>query len=163
MKYEFTCCHSDCDAKFSKEVLESVLDKNVFEKLEKKITLSEIDKASLPNLESCPFCDYKVIIDNPYEKLFNCLDPDCMKVSCRKCKEPDHLPKDCEEAKKDVDVRTWIENKINEAMIRTCHQCNKRFYKEEGCNMIHCKCGAKMCYVCREPITDYAHFSSEKK
>lgn len=144
------------------EMVESVLDKNTYKKLEKKITLSEIEKAKLENLESCPFCDYAAIIDNPHEKLFNCLDPSCMKVSCRSCKEPDHLPKKCHEVKNDVDMRPWIENRINEAMIRTCYKCNKRFYKDEGCNMIDCPCGAKMCYICREPITNEQHFSPEK-
>ena len=56
-------------------------------------------------------------------------------------------------------MRTWIENKVSEAMIRNCHKCGKRFYKTEGCNMMHCVCGSTSCYVCRKPVTNgYSHF-----
>ncbi len=32
------------------------------------------------------------------------------------------------------------------------------FLQTEGCNMMTCTCGAKMCYVCQKPIKDYNHF-----
>lgn len=51
------------------------------------------------------------------------------------------------EQKDEVHMRTWIENKVTEAMIRVCYKCGKRFYKTEGCNMMHCVCGASMWYV----------------
>ena len=58
-------------------------------------------------------------------------------------------------------MRTWIENKITQAMVRECHECGKRFFKLDGCNMMQCPCGAQMCYVCRQPIpkcVGYKHF-----
>ena len=33
-----------------------------------------------------------------------------------------------------------------------------QFFKEEGCNKMTCQCGAKMCYLCKEKVTDYSHF-----
>ena len=55
-------------------------------------------------------------------------------------------------------MRIFIENKVSESMIRQCYQCNKRFYKNEGCNHIKCACGAEICYVCKQPIKGYTHF-----
>lgn len=74
------------------------------------------------------------------------------------------MPLRCSEIEKsdEVNMRTWIENKVTEAMIRECHQCGKRFFKVEGCNMMHCVCGAAMCYLCRvaiPPKIGYKHFS----
>lgn len=48
----------------------------------------EIELAALDNLEECPFCEYKVVMDNPEEKLFRCENvEDCGVVSCRGCKK----------------------------------------------------------------------------
>ena len=53
-------------------------------------------------------------------KIFKCQNPDCGKESCRLCKEISHIPLRCEEVEKDAEVRkrTYIENKMTEAMIR---------------------------------------------
>lgn len=53
-----------------------------------------------------------------------------------------------------------IELKMTEAMIRTCPNCNKRFFKESGCNKMTCVCGQSMCYICKEAITGYEHFNA---
>ena len=79
----------------------------------------------------------------------------------RLCGELNHIPLRCEEVEKDSEtkMRIYIENKMAEAMLRTCWKCKKRFYKTTGCNKMTCVCGASMCYVCREPIKDYSHFA----
>lgn len=61
---------------------------------------------------------------------------------------------------KDAEVRkrTYIENKMTEALLRTCWKCKTPFLKSDGCNKMTCSCGAKMCYLCRKPVTDYSHF-----
>lgn len=159
-KYKFKCINDTCETEFSLEVLHDVLDTNLFNNLIRNRQNEEIKSANLDGLESCPFCTYAVIIENPDEKIFSCLNPNCMKETCRLCHEINHLPLRCNEIEKknESNMRTFIENKISEAMLRTCWKCNKRFYKLEGCNMMHCVCGAAMCYVCRNPIKGYNHF-----
>ena len=58
----------------------------------------------------------------------------------------------------EANMRTYIENHITTAMIRACYNCRKKFVKVDGCNMVECVCGAKMCYVCKKPIQSYNHF-----
>jgi len=62
---------------------------------------------------------------------------------------------------KDVETkaRTKLENAMTEAMVRQCPKCKNRFFKTEGCNLMHCSCGATMCYLCRKEVPDnYKHF-----
>lgn len=44
---------------------------------------------------------------------------------------------------------------------RSCWQCKRNFIKEAGCNKMTCTCGARMCYICRQPVTDYSHFNGQ--
>ena len=87
----------------------------------------------IEGLEQCPFCPFATIMDTLPEqnKLFACQNPDCGKESCRLCKEISHIPLRCEEVEKDAEVRkrTFIENKMTEAMVRRCWKCSKPFIK----------------------------------
>lgn len=60
----------------------------------------------------------------------------------------------------EVKKRTYIENKMTEALIRQCWECNKPIVKQGGCNRMTCVCEAMMCYLCRVPVKDknYDHF-----
>ncbi len=119
-------------------------------------------QADMDGLERCPFCDFATIMDTSPEenKVFQCRDSECGKESCRLCKEISHIPLRCEEVEKDAEVRkrTYIENKMTEALIRKCWKCSKPFLKSDGCNKMTCECGAQMCYLCRKPVRDYHHF-----
>merc|ERR1712142_922402 len=86
-------------------------------------------------------------------KEFFCQNLDCGKVSCRLCHEISHIPTKCKVVEQDAEVkkRIYIENKMSEALIRTCWKCNKPFVKTSGCDHITCQCGAQMCYLCRGP------------
>lgn len=124
----------------------------------------EIVKAGLDGLEDCPFCEFKAICPPPEEdREFRCLNPDCEKVSCRLCKQETHVPKSCDEARKDAGVpeRHLVEEAMTEALVRTCPRCKVKIVKESGCNKMICsKCRCSMCYICQQDITSvgYEHF-----
>jgi len=46
----------------------------------------ELEQAALDGLESCPSCHYAAVIENPEEKLFRCMNEECMQTTCRKCR-----------------------------------------------------------------------------
>lgn len=46
----------------------------------------ELEAAGIQGLESCPACEYAVVIENENEKLFRCEMEDCGLVSCRACR-----------------------------------------------------------------------------
>lgn len=106
--------------------LQQVLKPKLFSKLAQKKQLEEVKAAGIEDLESCPFCDFATI-PAPGDRVFQCLNPDCMKESCRKCKGPSHIPLRCEEVEKDSEVekRTYIENKMTEALLRYLARENK--------------------------------------
>lgn len=145
-----------------KIVFQSALNPKLFSKIAQKRQVAEVKAAGIEDLESCPFCDFAAIPAKT-DKIFRCLNPDCMKETCRRCKEPSHIPLKCEEVEKDEDVRrrTYIENKMSEALLKKCYQCGKSFVKSDGCNKITCPCGAKQCYLCGEAVTDYSHFNGQ--
>lgn len=78
--------------------------------------------------------DFCLVIDDPNERIFRCLNQECLKETCRTCGESNHIPLRCDEVEKrdELDMRTFIENRVSEAMIRICYKCKQRFYKLEG-------------------------------
>merc|ERR1712150_62877 len=154
-KVELVCFHEHCKEKFTLVTIQMALDVPTFIKFAKQIQAAEVEAAGIPGLESCPFCSYSVIMErNPEEdNTFSCQHPDCGKKSCRLCHELAHVPLRCDEVEKDEEVRkrTYIENKMAEAMFRRCYQCKKPILKEGGCNWVHCSCGAEMCYYHQTP------------
>ncbi|KAF2879984.1 hypothetical protein ILUMI_26187 [Ignelater luminosus] len=160
-KLDFLCL-ADCGSEFSIPTLQMVLDSVVFSRMAQRKQMEEIKRANLDGLETCPFCDFATI-PSPDDKIFHCLNSDCMKESCRECRHISHIPLRCNEIEYDEDVkmRTYIENKMTEALLRKCWKCSKVFIKESGCNKMTCSCGANMCYVCGQAVTDYRHFGDE--
>ncbi|KAB0794949.1 hypothetical protein PPYR_11788 [Photinus pyralis] len=158
-KLDFPCL-GDCESHFTLPVLQDVINPKMFSVIASKKQVEEVKAAGIEDLETCPFCDFAAIPARD-DKLFRCLNPQCMKESCRMCKEPSHVPLRCDEVEKDEDVkdRTYIENKMTEGLLRTCYKCDMKFIKEEGCNMMKCRCGALMCYVCNQPVKNYNHFN----
>jgi TRIAD3 protein (E3 ubiquitin-protein ligase RNF216) len=61
-----------------------------------------------------------------------------------------------------MDVNRFVEEQINEAVVRVCPKCKAQFIKEEGCNKMECpRCHAWICYWCRKEIPKeigYGHF-----
>lgn len=165
MKHEIICFHVDgCPAGFDRESLKLAIGEQLLRRLDHLKQMDEVAKAGLEGLTECPFCDFKAICPPVEEdKEFRCHNPDCEKVSCRLCKAETHVPKTCEEARKDrgLSHRRAVEEAMTEALIRTCPRCKVRVVKMDGCNKVTCvKCHAIMCDVCKADITSvgYRHF-----
>ena len=168
MKYEMMCMDgSGCKAVLSLDGVGRAVPTKVVDKLAFYQQQAEISAAGIEGLEQCPYCEYKAICD-PVEEdcIFMCQNPDCGKNTCRKCNEASHLPKSCEEAKKDkgLSARHLVEEARSEAMMRKCPKCKAKIIKEHGCNKMQCSCGNQMCYVCQQDISGqtkdagYQHF-----
>lgn len=134
-------CTAGCGAGFAHAQLHLLSDKSLLQRLEQLQQEKDIRDAGLDNLEECPFCEYKAIlppIEEDFE--FRCANPECEKVSCRRCKAVSHIPLSCEEharenAKdKNLSTRHKIEEAMTAALIRSCNKCKKQFIKEYGCN-----------------------------
>lgn len=79
---------SGCKLAFPESELRRFLTTKLFALYQRVKQRKEIEAAGLENLEECPFCEYKVVIENEGEKLFRCESADCGAVSCRQCKKP---------------------------------------------------------------------------
>ncbi|CAG0898458.1 unnamed protein product [Darwinula stevensoni] len=161
-RVDFLCLDPSCNATFSYSILQQILRPSALSRVLRRKQAEEIQAANIQNLECCAFCDFATIMEDPKEKIFRCLNPECMKESCRLCKRPSHIPRRCEEIQQEEGAeraRVYFENELSEAVIRTCSKCGTRFMKEEGCNKMTCSCGAKMCYLCKKPVEDYSHFA----
>jgi hypothetical protein len=160
MKHEMMCMDgSGCKAVLSVDGVGRAVPTKVVDKLAFYQQQAEISAAGIEGLEQCPHCEYKGICD-PVEEdsIFACQNPDCGKSTCRKCNEASHLPKTCEEAKKDkgLSARHLVEEARSEAMMRKCPKCKAKIIKELGCNKMICSCGNMMCYVCQQDISGQA-------
>jgi len=151
-------CLGQCNEEISWQELSRALKPNVLSKLIQKRQAVEVEKAEVENVVACPYCPYLTIMDNVADKVLVCKNPECGRESCRLCKEPNHIPLRCEEVEKGEETRKKIEEKLTEAMLRECVKCGYKFFKEEGCNKMTCRCGAKMCYLCKKEVKDYSHF-----
>ena len=78
---------SGCKLAFAEAELRRILSAKLIELYERVKQMKEIEAAGLDGLEECPFCDYKVVIENPDEKLFHCQREECGSVTCRACKK----------------------------------------------------------------------------
>lgn len=78
---------SGCKLPFPESELRRFLSAKLLALYDRVKQRKEIEAAGLENLEECPFCDYKVVIDNPDEKLLRCENSECGAVTCRACKK----------------------------------------------------------------------------
>ncbi len=171
MKYEMKCMDSTgCTADLVMEDVGKAVPILIFDRLEMNRQQAEIMAASIDGLEKCRWCAYQAICDTvETDPVFVCLNPECKRTTCRKCNRDSHLPKTCEESKRDNDLggRHRIEEARSEAIMRKCpnKKCAVKIIKELGCNKMQCSsCQTRLCYVCNEDLTHlglnpYWHFN----
>lgn len=78
---------SGCTLAFSESELSRVLTSKLLSLYHRTKQVKEIEDAGLEGLESCPFCEYKCVIEGDTERLFRCESEECGVVSCRSCKK----------------------------------------------------------------------------
>ncbi|KAL3878016.1 hypothetical protein ACJMK2_035652 [Sinanodonta woodiana] len=160
-KAELSCMTESCKATFPLSQLMKALPAHIISKYEDRIQEENINLADLEDLVRCPFCDFAALLDSTYT-VFSCQNSSCMKESCRLCKVEwsEHFGKKCRDVEKkdETELRLEFEEKMTLAKIRVCHRCKTKFTKSDGCNKMTCRCGAKMCYICRKCDIDYNHF-----
>jgi TRIAD3 protein (E3 ubiquitin-protein ligase RNF216) len=137
-KYLPKCMDSDCKNVYAKTVLRPLLEQSVMDRLERLEQNRQLK--NIPGIEECPFCNFKGM--QLESNVFDCLNPECEVSSCRHCKELSHVPRTCDEAKKDkssgsnLNIRHLLEEAMSRAAMRVCHMCKTKFVKEEGCNLV---------------------------
>ena len=156
-------CNEKCFGEFSEETLMCVLNDRVFSEYKNLKKLDEIKEISVDdiNIKLCQHCSSGTDIgENIEQTLLVCME--CFKDTCLKCNQVDHPGKECYSLGNIAQSkRQEIEDKMTEALIVKCKQCNKSIFKNEGCNKITCVCGAHNCYICKEIIpknVGYSHF-----
>ncbi len=86
--HEIKCMdQSSCQELFPQSELERFLSGRLMDLYLRIKQRKEIAAAGLSGLEECPFCEFKVVIENEHEKLFRCQNEECLSVSCRQCKK----------------------------------------------------------------------------
>ncbi|KAL2416816.1 hypothetical protein ABEF95_005606 [Exophiala dermatitidis] len=167
MRYELQCMDgSGCTSELSEHEVRGAVPTKAFDRLQWAKEQAEIIAAGIEGLEECPFCNYKAVCgDISIQQSFHCNNPDCSRVSCRKCHKDDHAPKTCEEMQNDniLSARHLVEEAMSEAVMRTCPTCKVKIIKEYGCNKMVCtKCRTMICYVCKANLSQlkdpYQHF-----
>lgn len=63
-------------------IFQGVLKPSVLSKMLQRKQLEEVKAAGIEDLETCPFCDFASVPPRE-DKVFHCLNPDCMRESCR--------------------------------------------------------------------------------
>jgi TRIAD3 protein (E3 ubiquitin-protein ligase RNF216) len=133
-------------------ILKKVLKENIFSKLKVNRQSEELSAAGLENLVSCPFCPYQTIMDNLQDKVIRCLNPECGRDSCRKCKMANHIPLTFDEVI--TRSRRRLEEELTMSWVRECSNCKINFERISGCHMMTCpRCGQMTCYTCRQSVT----------
>ena len=75
-------CILKCGGQFSIADIQKILKPDKFRKFTLKWQENEVRNAQIDGLVSCPFCFFAIIPPKD-EKMFQCQNPECMKISCR--------------------------------------------------------------------------------
>ena len=156
-------CSEKCFGEFSEDTLKSILNDRVFAEYKNLKKIEEINQLCIDdiNIKLCQHCGTGSDIgEDSVQTLLVCME--CFKDTCLKCNQVDHPGKSCYSLGNVTQCkRQEIEDKMTEALIVKCNQCNKSIFKNEGCNKITCICGTHNCYVCKQIIpksVGYSHF-----
>ncbi|CAJ1354786.1 unnamed protein product [Effrenium voratum] len=155
---------SNCPGHFLDTAMQKALPRKDYVRYSRRSAALQAAASGLKDLVSCPGCDFMVQMSDknetfpldtpprPEDGVVRCLDVECGLTTCRWCMQPEHGPLKCEEVEMDSEtkIRTFLEEKMAEAVLRRCpnQKCQKPYERTEGCNHIRCPCGTHSCYLC---------------
>ena len=141
---------SGCEGHFLDSCLQKALPRKDYVRYSRRSAALQAAASGMEDLVACPACDFMVQMTDRNDGIVRCLDPECGKITCRWCLQPEHGPLKCHEVEKDGEtkIRTFVEEKMAEAVLRRCPKCKKPYERTEGCNHIRCPCGTHSCYLC---------------
>ena len=149
--------HFGCNESIPMCELERAVNPKALQRLFITESQNAVAVVNLPGLVKCHKCGFEATMDG--SGVFHC--PECNHDTCPGCGEPAHPGMSCEAMKK-IDKDRFVEEKMNEAVIRVCPRCHAQFMKEDGCNKMECpRCHTWICYWCRKEIpkeVGYNHF-----
>ncbi|GAA5869995.1 hypothetical protein JCM8547_001436 [Rhodosporidiobolus lusitaniae] len=149
----------DCIGRYSEDETLKFLDTAQLGLLAKIRMEKDLSAIGEEGLLQCPICPYAAVFeDHATLEILDCLNPDCARRTCLKCKHPAHPNVPCALANPNPVHK--LEEEMSAALIRQCGKCKRPFVKQDGCNLITCVgCSAKSCYLCRALLVDgYDHF-----
>ena len=150
----------ECTGTFSESMLSLVLSDKALAKYSESLARDALEAAKIDFLIKCHKCEMQYDMTDYPGDILRC--PSCDSKTCRHCGVESHYPLKCEEVEKEGETanRHKVEEAMTNARLRTCSKCGTKFFKEDGCNKMTCRCGTKTCYICRKTITKegYKHF-----
>ncbi|KAK2146648.1 hypothetical protein LSH36_591g01016, partial [Paralvinella palmiformis] len=176
---QLMCPETGCKTVLPPSVLQSVLDNETLQRLDRLLFQNALDTMS--DISWCPRCNNPVIKDREeHSMLAYCMT--CFYSFCTKCMGPWHLSSDCPPDEEDGDLSPkkdkedpeklpkvkrarMLENVKSVAWIKAfskpCPSCHSPIVKENGCNKVKCtRCYNSMCWQCGKQISGYEHFSN---
>ncbi|KAE9549217.1 hypothetical protein FO519_007578 [Halicephalobus sp. NKZ332] len=150
------CPVPECGNVLFRNSFEFYLDPDIHMALIERLQHEAIIAAEMDDLVTCPGCQVQLCADRSWT-FYDC---SCGTRQCRNCPriyDENHHGIPCSELD-ELDKQKALEPKLSEITVRVCHRCKLQFVKEDGCNKMECRCGALQCYLCRQPVEDYAHF-----
>lgn len=93
---------------FPESEIQRFLGEKSFEGLSKLRTEEELRQANLEGMVHCPFCPFAAIMEDPTDRIFQCLNPACGERSCRYCRVKSHHPLSCESIPKSIGTESRI-------------------------------------------------------
>lgn len=178
-----------CDGAISQAGLAAALASPVLRQRDAIVARAELARAKLPNMVTCPFCPYAVVVDDvaapppraaaghERRRLWTDDGDDGRiradsregRVGVLRCRHPLCGKVSCVACKDEIEpgvVHRCVDrdgtaaDAATDELVRSCPSCGTRFFKDHGCNKMRCPtCDAESCYVCRQLITEHVRYS----
>lgn len=135
IRTQINCIHeSGCKAAFPETEIRRFLEQSTIKRLSKLRTEKELrdvcsslkwglTKANLDGIVYCPFCPFAAIMDDPTDRIFECLG--CGVASCRYCRVKNHHPLSCERILQHI---AMVDSRISNRERCRCETRNWRSY-----------------------------------